>query len=112
MSVHLFDSSAAQVGAGEKTGYVYVLPGEVESILKQGYLSVREQLNRGLTNENALMVKYGDQFDEAQVQYDDCPSNIVSYLDWRGALATTTMGQKAIYYLTSPLKNGHEFAEN
>ena len=83
MSVHLFDSSAAQVGAGEKTGYVYVLPGEVESILKQGYLSVREQLNRGLTNENALMVKYGDQFDEAQVQYDDCPSSIVSYLDWR-----------------------------
>lgn len=96
--------SVARVGAGKKTGYVYVHPKEVDSILQHGYLSVREQINRGITNEDALFEKYGRQFSEAQKLYEDCPSNIVSYLDWR--TGDTNDGAKSIYYLTSPLTSG------
>jgi hypothetical protein len=83
-----------------RRGYVWVENKRVESILKNGYMSVRAQRNKHIVTLKELYEKYGKQFMKAKQMYKNCPKSIVGYLQWRVESSPGKMnGNKAIYYL-------------
>jgi len=89
----------------KRVGYVYVDEADVPSILRVGYLSVAEQVKRGLVSMSALWEKYGVQYENARLKYtqppDACPEGLLAYLSWR--CMPDGDGQTAIYYLFQPV---------
>ena len=91
-------------------GYVYVEPGEVDSIRRLGYLSVSEQARHGLVTDADLELKYGPQHRRALRTYDDCPTDIRDYLTWRCQDEGGGDGQCAVYFLYGPIVDRRTFA--
>ena len=86
-------------------GFVYVDPPDVKSIITNGYLSARKQVEMGKTTLWDLEQKYGSSHLRALNTYhSECPDDILDYLDWRTGDEDDSCGDSnAIYFLFEPL---------